>query len=236
MAATTTGEKLVELSILSTGTAMDHLLNIFPGGGNAPTITNLEISGTSAIGATDGSITITAAAGTLPYEYSIGSGYQTGNTFIGLSAGTYTVGVRDFSGFTDTIGGIPVTEPAGANNPFIIGLEIIDASSAVASDGSLAVIASGGTTPYTYSLNGGTYQSSNLFLGLRADEYSVSVKDANGTVTTLSGIRVSGVVIKAGGGYGRGWERKKYLKIDVKNIELTDMKEIKKIKVEMKKD
>jgi len=233
MAATTTGEKLVELSILSTGTALEHLLNIFPGGGNSPTITNLVISGTSAIGASDGSISITAAAGTPPYEYSIGSGYQSGNTFISLSAGTYTISVKDFSGFTDTIGGIPINEPAGANNPFIVGLEIIDASSALTSDGSIKIIASGSTTPYTYSLNGGAYQSSDIFLRLRADQYSISVKDANGTVTTLSGIKVAGVVIKAGSGYGRGWERKKYLRIDVKNIKSADMKEI---KVKMKKD
>lgn len=234
MAATTTGEKLVELSTLLTGSAMDHLLHIFPGTGNSPSISNLNIVGTSAIGAADGSIEITASAGTLPYEYSVGFGYQSGNTFTGLSAATYTVSVRDFSGFTDTIGGIPITEPAGTNNPIITELQIIDASSSVTTDGSITIIVTGGTSPYTYSLNGGAYQSSNEFIGLRADAYNISVKDDNGVISSLSGIKIGGQVpSKGAGGYGRGYERRKYLKIDVRSIELTDMKEIKKIKVDV---
>jgi hypothetical protein len=46
------------------------------------------------------------------------------------------------------------------------------------SDGSLTVSASGGVTPYTYSLNGTTYQSSATFTGLSAGSKTVYVKDA----------------------------------------------------------
>jgi gliding motility-associated-like protein len=48
-------------------------------------------------GATDGSLSVTAAGGTLPYEYSIngGSSWQPSNVFSNLAAGNYTVRARD---------------------------------------------------------------------------------------------------------------------------------------------
>jgi gliding motility-associated-like protein len=39
--------------------------------------------------------------------------------------------------------------------------------------------ASGGTSPYLFSLNGGTYQSSGIFSNLAAAAYTISVMDAN---------------------------------------------------------
>ncbi len=52
-------------------------------------------------------------------------------------------------------------------------------------DGSLMVAASGGTTPYSYSLNGGKYQANNEFLNVGAGSYNVSVKDASGCTKSL---------------------------------------------------
>lgn len=105
----TTGEKLVELSTISSGTALEHFLKISGGTGvNAPSIYILDIIGESGIGVGDGSITITASGGTQPYEYSIGSGYQGSNYFNSLSGGTYTISVRDTNGYTDIISGIKI--------------------------------------------------------------------------------------------------------------------------------
>lgn len=56
------------------------------------------------------------------------------------------------------------------------------------SDGVITVNGSGGLPPYTYSLNGGAYQSSNTFSGLSAGTYSVSVKGNDGAVTTAPNI------------------------------------------------
>lgn len=47
--------------------------------------------------------------------------------------------------------------------------------------GQIVVTGSGGTAPYTYSINNGAnYQVSNTFSGLSAGTYSIRVKDANG--------------------------------------------------------
>jgi uncharacterized repeat protein (TIGR01451 family)/gliding motility-associated-like protein len=52
--------------------------------------------------------------------------------------------------------------------------------------GSAEVNVSGGTTPYQYTLNGGTPQGSNMFTNLAAGSYNVLVTDANGCPYFLS--------------------------------------------------
>ncbi|HSP83382.1 MAG TPA: SprB repeat-containing protein, partial [Gillisia sp.] len=53
------------------------------------------------------------------------------------------------------------------------------------SDGMITARASGGVSPYQYSLNGGTYIGNNIFEGLSAGVYSVRVKDSNGDTFTV---------------------------------------------------
>jgi gliding motility-associated-like protein len=48
------------------------------------------------------------------------------------------------------------------------------------SDGSLTIVASGGSPPYTYSMDGINYQPDALFTGLASGRYRVAVRDANG--------------------------------------------------------
>jgi gliding motility-associated-like protein len=52
-----------------------------------------------------------------------------------------------------------------------------DASCSNPTAGSITVTATGGLTPYTYSINGGPYQSSNVFTGLTSGAKTVSIKD-----------------------------------------------------------
>lgn len=48
-------------------------------------------------------------------------------------------------------------------------------------DGQVNITASGGTAPYTYSIDAGeTFQSSNIFTGLCNENYSVIIKDSLG--------------------------------------------------------
>jgi hypothetical protein len=55
----------------------------------------------------------------------------------------------------------------------------------VGSGGSATLTAGGGTPPYTYSVNGTTYQSSTLFSSLSVGSYIGYVKDAYNIITTL---------------------------------------------------
>ena len=61
--------------------------------------------------------------------------------------------------------------------------------------GVITVNATGGTASYSYSLDGATFQASNVFGGLAAGNYTIFVKDATGctitqtqTLTAISGI------------------------------------------------
>lgn len=54
-----------------------------------------------------------------------------------------------------------------------------DASSCLSIDGSISVTASGGSEPYDFNINGGDYQSANLFKDLGAGSYTIRVKDTN---------------------------------------------------------
>ena len=53
-------------------------------------------------------------------------------------------------------------------------------------DGVIIVTATGGKQPYTYSLNGATFQTANSFNGLGSGDYTIAVKDANLCERTLS--------------------------------------------------
>ncbi len=59
----------------------------------------------------DGSITITAESGNGPYQYSIGGGFQSSNTFTGLTAGTYTITTSNVYGCQTTVTAV-VEQPA----------------------------------------------------------------------------------------------------------------------------
>lgn len=48
----------------------------------------------------------------------------------------------------------------------------------------ITVTATGGTTPYTYNINGGSFGSSNVFTGRGAGTYTLQVKDNIGTIAT----------------------------------------------------
>ncbi len=125
----------------------------------------------------DGTITINATGGSPAYTYSLNGGpTQPGNVFSGLGAATYTVYVVDTHGCLDT-----ATVTIG--NTYVIGVAV-DSSSDVscfgAIDGSVSVHVNGGIPPYTYSINGVTFQPSGTFNNLTAGSYIITGRDSKG--------------------------------------------------------
>ena len=136
-------------------------------------------------GGNNGTLTvnINPSLGTGPFSYNINNGtYQLNNPlFTGLTAGTYTVGVRDSKLCTDTEV-IILLQPnllAGQS-------QLVQELTCIITTGTIqAINVSGGTTPYQYSINGINFQNSPIFSGLAAGDYTIIIKDAkNCSITT----------------------------------------------------
>ena len=151
----------------------------------APTITHSGTS-SSACGNT-GSIIVYAANGVAPFTYSLnGTTYQAGSTFTNLAAGTYTIYVKDLRGCVSTKPNVVVS---GAS-PIVV-TSYATAASSCANNGSIQLFRTGGTGPYTYSLDDVTYQGSNVFTNLAGNaNYTGWVKDSKGCKSSLANIFV----------------------------------------------
>lgn len=144
-----------------------------------------------ALNQSNGSITATATGGT-GFTYSLNNGvFQSSGTFSNLAAGTYTITAKSSAG---CLGSKQITL-TGVNPCSSVNITLSTAivnllpCSTPANNGSITITASG-SSGYMYSLNNGTYQSSNLFSNLAAASYTIGVKDANGC--TKSGTAVVG--------------------------------------------
>jgi hypothetical protein len=143
------------------------------------------VTTSSSICIADGTIRLNATGGNSPYTYSLDNiTYQPGNAFTGLVAGNYIGYVKDFKGCTGQVNVI-----IGSNTINVTSFAIA-ASGCAASNGSIQLFRTGGTGPYTYSLDGNTYQSSPLFTGLTAGTYDGYVKDSKACIGVQNGIVV----------------------------------------------
>ena len=145
----------------------------------APSISAIPAAATC--GSNNGTITAFGSGGTSPLEYSInGNVFQPGNVFINLVPGNYTVTVRDVNQCISTT---TVTVP---NSP----APSVTASSTSALcnnvNGTITANGNGGLAPLQFSINGVTFQPGNIFTGLGAGTYTVTVKDASGCTNIVS--------------------------------------------------
>jgi len=126
-------------------------------------------------GGNNGSITLTASGGLAPFKYALGAGsYSSTNTFTGLSAGSYTLHVRDSNlCVKDTT--------VNLQNPPDIAASILSTKPKCNffSSGLITVSASGGTSPYQYAIGAGTFSTTNTFSGLFSGSYVLHIKDSN---------------------------------------------------------
>ncbi len=134
----------------------------------------------------DGSIQVNVSGGVYPYQYSLDAGttYQSSNVFLGLIAGNYVVTVKDFKNCTGTVNVTINT------NTIVVSSIVVNATSCALNNGTIYLVRTGGVGPYTYSLDGSNYQTSNTFTGLAAGTYPGYVKDSKGCIGTLAEIVV----------------------------------------------
>jgi gliding motility-associated-like protein len=123
-----------------------------------------------------GSVTVAGAEGVAPYEYSLNGGtYQSSGTFSALSAGPYTVTIRDAYGNTFDVP-VMITQPPAA---LAVATSKADVSCNGGSDGMAVALATGGTGAYAYSWNTTPVQAADTARGLTPGTYTVTVTDAN---------------------------------------------------------
>ncbi len=133
----------------------------------------------------DGTIQINAAGGFGAYSYSLDNmNYQSSNSFSGLATGNYTGYVKDSKG---CISQISVTINV---NPVVVTAYAVAAGNCTSANGSIQFFRTGGTGPYTYSLDGTAFQGSTIFTGLTAGTYNGYVKDSKSCVGSLMNILV----------------------------------------------
>lgn len=145
---------------------------------SAFTITNVLCNGGNT-----GTITVTGSGGAgSPFSYAINSGsLGSANSFTSLAANTYLLHIEDKLGcYKDSL--VSITQPI----PISVSHTITDATCNGSSTGSIIEIASGGTSPYTYNINGGAFTPSGIFSALKAGTYTMVIKDQNGCTKTES--------------------------------------------------
>lgn len=148
-----------------------------------PAVLNLNAVPTmiSCFGSANGSISAMGSGGTSPYVYSIdGTTFSSQSVVNNLSAGIYTVTVKDVNGCLQTFN-TTITEPTQ------VGVSGVSTGTATATtNGTITLTGNGGLTPYTYSINGTNYYSGSLFSNLAPGTYTCYVKDNNGCISTTT--------------------------------------------------
>lgn len=107
-----------------------------------------------------------------PYSYSLNGGpYQSSNTFTGLVEGNYTVHITDSRGCLYSNIVSVVNENLGA-------ADVSNTICGKAPSGIISVVPNFGFSPYSYSINGGPFQSSNEFKNLASGTYTITIQDS----------------------------------------------------------
>jgi len=131
-------------------------------------------------GNSNGAVTVSASGGTSPYSYLWSNG-NTSTSVNNLAPGTYLVTVTDNNSCTGT-SSATVTQPLSALTANASVISHLSCNGG--SDGSAAVSAGGGTTPYTYLWSNGNTNSTAT--GLAAGTAWVTVTDAHACTATAS--------------------------------------------------
>lgn len=150
---------------------------------NAPVITAVNVMPPRCyndVGSVD--VLANGDTGSLNYSLDNGQNFQKEVSFKNVKAAQYTVVVKDSNNCL-------ATKPTSVTQPPELVLSALNVSPTTCGidNGSVKILANGGTAPLTYKIDTGTdYQTGNLYNNLRAGQYQLFVKDINGCVTNKS--------------------------------------------------
>ena len=139
-----------------------------------PLVLSDSVGQTNCTGINNSSIHIGVSGGTGPYVYVWSPAGSTGADTTNIASGTYDVTVTDHNGCSATISVV-------VNNISALSISniVTQPSCNGLNNGTISVIVTGGTTPYTYSWLGGISTGPNVTFVV-AGTYSVTVTDAHG--------------------------------------------------------
>jgi gliding motility-associated-like protein len=137
-------------------------------------------------GSTNGSASVTVNGGTSPYSYNWNPNVGSTSSVNNIAGGDYSIQVTDANGCQQSLN-LTVTTSGG---PTISSVTPTNPTCNDQNSGQIVINASGIGT-LQYALNGGVGQNSGTFSGLSAGNYSITVTDANGCVSTSSSTLIS---------------------------------------------
>jgi hypothetical protein len=145
--------------------------------GSSTAVTATTTSTSTTCGQANGSAAVTASGGTSPYIYAWSNG-RTTSSITGLAAGGYAVTVFDANQCS------AVRTLQIGSSTAVTATTTSTSTTCGQANGSAAVTASGGTSPYIYAWSNGRTTSS--ITGLTAGSYSVTVFDASQCAASAS--------------------------------------------------
>ncbi len=141
---------------------------------SAPFVANAAAASTTICNGSTATITVTGSGGTAPY---------TGTGNFTVTPGTYTYTLLDSNGVSATTT-ITISQYAAITATVTSGTITIYGGNTSVTVSNTA----NGLNPYTYSLNGGIFQTSNIFSSVGAGNHNITIKDTRGctSVKTIS--------------------------------------------------
>ena len=155
---------------------------------NIPVQATYTMTPATCFGLTNASVVVNATGGTAPYQYAISpnlTNFSSNNTFNNLAAGSYTVIVQDAIGCTFELI-VKVSEPSALTTTIATVFQDMCIGDSM---GAIEIAISGGTQPYSTSLNANSNFVVNqvLFENLTGGQtYTIYVRDANNCQTSIS--------------------------------------------------
>ena len=152
----------------------------------AMSISNFSVRSVECFGDNTGSLNPILDGGNTPYSYNWSNGETTAE-ITSLFAGDYTLTVTDANGCT-VVNSETIRQP---ENALTATVDSDDVNCAGGFDGQIFLFPSGGTPPYTYSIDGTEFNGSPTQIGLMAGDYNnVTIRDDKGCEVRLAPLTI----------------------------------------------